>query len=318
VWVYDKSLPMPNENCPQCPPDTSVQACPYCGAGAAELWNREAVTVESLEQFVAVIAPMAPDSPATTSGQYWYRGQTNSEWGLETSFLRMTRHLAKQRDEAIRLEVAAREEFMSKAHLFIDPGNMEKVKTIPCRWALMQHHGAPTRLLDWTASPYVAAYFATQQDGSDRDGAVWCFCHRRLHKAFVKEYGSEPPDLTRTEDEDPAVEHLHEVLRNPDAPPSVVPLAFKFFSSARMAEQQGRFTMCLRVHQDHVCIAAKIPTTHLKKIVIPHKIKPDFLAELRRMNITAAALFPGVDGLGRSIAELTSLGTQHAAAARKA
>jgi hypothetical protein len=36
------------------------------------------------------------------------------------------------------------------------------------------------------------------------------------------------------------------------------------------------------------------------------------------MNITAAALFPGVDGLGRSIAELTSLGMQHAAAARKA
>ena len=276
------------------------------------------MTVESLEEFVTVIAPMAPDSPAKTRGHYWYRGQTNAEWGLETSFLRMTRHLAKRREEAINLENVARQEFMSKAHLFIDPGNMGKVKTMPCWWALMQHHGAPTRLLDWTASPYVAAYFATQQDGSESDGAVWCFCHRRLHTAFVKEYGSEPPDLTKTEDEDPAVEHLHEALRNPEAPPSVVPLAFKFFSSARMAEQQGRFTMCLRVHQDHVCIATKISTTHLKKIVIPHKIKPDFLAELRRMNITAAALFPGVDGLGRSIAELTSLGTQHAAAARKA
>jgi hypothetical protein len=52
--------------------------------------------------------------------------------------------------------------------------------------------------------------------------------------------------------------------------------------------------------------------------IIPHKIKPDFLAELRRMDITAAALFPGVDDLGRSIAELTSLGIQHAAAARRA
>lgn len=309
---------MANTTCPQCPPDTSVQACPHCGTGAAELWNREAVTVESLAQFVAVITPLAPDSPGNTSGHYWYRGQTNAGWGLETSFLRMTRHLAKQREEAIRLEDAAREEFSSKAHLFIDPGNMAKVKTRPCWWALMQHHGAPTRLLDWTASPYVAAYFATQQDGSDDDGAVWCFCHRRLHSAFVKEYGSEPPDLTRTEDEDPAVEHLHEALRDPDAPASVVPLAFKFFSSARMAEQQGRFTMCLRVHQDHVCIAARVPPTHLKKIIIPQTIKPDFLAELRRMNITAAALFPGVDGLGRSIAELTSLGAQHAAAARKA
>lgn len=309
---------MPSQNCPKCPRDTSVQACPYCGAGAKERWNGLAVTVESLKKFVAIIKPMSPDSAAKASGDYWYRGQTNAEWGLETSFLRMTRHLAKQRKEAIGLENVAREEFMSKAHLFIDPGNMDKVKTYPCWWALMQHHGAPTRLLDWTASPYVAAYFATQQDGSESDGAVWCFCHSRLHKAFVKEYGSEPPDLTKTADEDDAVKKLHAALGNPEAPPSVVPLAFKFFSSARMAEQQGRFTMCLRIHQDHVCIATKISKTHLKKIVIPHKIKPDFLAELRRMNITAAALFPGVDGLGRSIAELTSLGTQHAADARKA
>ena len=95
--------------------------------------------------------------------------------------------LAKQPEEAIRLEDVARQEFMSKAHLFIDLGNMDKVKTIPCWWALMQHHGALTRLLDWTASRYVAAYFATQQDGSVHDGAVWCFCHRRLHSAFVKE-----------------------------------------------------------------------------------------------------------------------------------
>jgi hypothetical protein len=76
-----------------------------------------------------------------------------------------------------------------------------------------------------------------------------------------------------------------------------------------MAEQQGRFTMCLRIHQDHECIANMVPKTHLKQIIIPYKSKPSFLAELRRMNITAAALFPGVEGLGRSIAEFASLGS---------
>lgn len=301
--------------CPKCP---GAGACPHCGRGAFELWSAQAATASSLSEFVALVKPLAPDSGAPVSGQYWYRGQTSAAWGLETSFLRMTRHLARPNVAALQLEGAARLEFMSRAHLFIDPGSMAKVKTIPCWWALMQHHGAPTRLLDWSASPYVAAYFATQQDGSDRDGAVWCFCHRRLEAAFAREYGATLPELVRTAEEDPRVKRLHAALGSPRARPSVVPLAFPFFSSPRMAEQQGRFTMCLRVHQDHTIIATKIPLTHVRKIVIPHAAKPDFLAELRRMNITAAALFPGVDGLGRSIAELTSLGVRHATIARKA
>jgi hypothetical protein len=275
------------------------------------------VVVDSLDKFVAAVAPLSPDSNSDVSGRYWYRGQANAEWGLETSFLRMTKHLARQREEAIVLEDAARQEFMSRAHLFIEHGHLAKVKTMPCWWALMQHHGAPSRLLDWSASPYVAAYFAAHQAAEAQPGAVWGFCHSRLHDAFVRDYGNEPPDLTKTEDEDPTVKELHKALTNPNAEPMIAPLEFKFFSSARMAEQQGRFTMCLRIHQDHVCIATKVPT-HLKRIVIPHEAKPDFLAELRRMNITAAALFPGVDGLGRSIAELTSLGVRHADAARNA
>jgi hypothetical protein len=309
---------MPKNRCPRCGQTPFVDACSSCGAGARELWSRQKVTVRSLKEFVKAVKPMSPDSGSRASGHYWYRGQTNAEWGLETSFLRMTQHLAKRTDQAILLEDAARQEFMSKAHLFVDPGHLAKVKTIPCWWALMQHHGAPTRLLDWSASPYVAAYFAAHQDGSESDGAVWGFCHRRLHHRFVAEYGTQPPDLTKTENQDRKVQRLHDALRDPRAKPSVLPLEFKFFSSARMAEQQGRFTMCLRVHQDHACIATKIQATHLKKIIIPHKTKPHFLAELRRMNITAAALFPGVDGLGRSIAELTSLGARHAAAAREA
>ena len=208
---------------------------------------------------------------------------------------------------------------MSKAHLFIDNGQLTKVKTIPCWWALMQHHGAPTRLLDWSASPYVAAYFAAQQDGTNSDGAVWCFCHTRLGERFERDYaaltaqeGGEPtpfPDLTKDADDDPDVDALHSHLADPHTEALVAPLEFKFFSTPRMAEQQGRFTLCLRVHEDHDCIAEKVPRSHLRKIHIPYESKTDFLAELRRMNITAAALFPGVDGLGRSIAELTSLGS---------
>jgi FRG domain len=147
--------------------------------------------VDRFEDFVRQIADILPTTTADDS-LYWFRGQSNSDWNLEPSFLRSSGGLGLSIQGAVGLEREALKAFRSKTHLFVSPHLLEKVRTIPCWWALMQHHGAPSRLLDWTVSPYVAAYFAAQQDGAKKPGVVWCFCSRKLRETFEAGYGTLP------------------------------------------------------------------------------------------------------------------------------
>jgi hypothetical protein len=176
----------------------------------------------------------------------------------------------------------------------------------------MQHHGAPTRLLDWSTSPYVAAYFAVNQQSSDENGALWCFCSTTLRDRFRKQYGKLPPPF---EDED-APEFYNKKLDKLRETDAVLPLSFNFASSERVVAQQGKFTMSFAPLRDHNSLIERPGGQFVKKIVIASKSKREFLLRLRDINITAASLFPGVDGLGRSVEELISLGPVYGRATR--
>ncbi len=53
--------------------------------------------------------------------------------------------------------------------------------------SLLQHHGTPTRLIDFTESPYIAAYFAFQDDESEKSEsvAIWCVNRIRFYQAAL-------------------------------------------------------------------------------------------------------------------------------------
>jgi hypothetical protein len=166
----------------------------------------------------------------------------------------------------------------------------------------MQHYRAPTRLLDWSASPYVAAYFAVEGRWEESDGALWAFRADLIANVAVQHHGADWEQKLIKD----------EFWSDPKASPEL--FAFRRgLDSDRMVAQEGCFTACRQPLCDHAQVIdetlSRLPESESAakpylKIIIAREAKPKFLHCLRSMNIGANSLFPGMDGIGLSVAEM--------------
>jgi FRG domain len=174
----------------------------------------------------------------------------------------------------------------------------------PWNWlALAQHHGLPTRLLDWTYSPYVALHFATARARAfDQDGAVWMVDYVRAHELAPRKLRDqlerEGGNLFTTEMIDAVASDFSELDKlGDDFVVFVEPPSF----DERIVNQYALFSLTsnpdvsldswLREHPDL-----------LRKLVIPAELKGEVRDKLDQANITERVLFPGLDGLSRWLA----------------
>lgn len=167
--------------------------------------------------------------------------------------------------------------------------------------ALAQHHGLPTRLLDWTYSPYVALHFATDDlDAYHEDGVIWAL-------NYVKATDLLPPRLRETIRAEgsnvftpemiqpvcPSLRELQLMQTDPFVlflePPSL---------DARIVHQHALFSLMSSARASLDEWLADRPDLSVR-IIVPAALKWEARDKLDQVNITERVLFPGLGGLSR-------------------
>ncbi|MEZ4667666.1 MAG: FRG domain-containing protein [Anaerolineae bacterium] len=226
---------------------------------------------------------------------YAFRGLANAAWGLETSLMRLNHSTSMTRD----LERVILRHFKKYAY------DQSSQNYSDWQWlALAQHHGLPTRLLDWTYSPFIAMHFATAElDKFDLDGAIWCIDRSLARDRYL------PDDLRDIVYREYAISFTMDMLE--DYAADLVEFDDKvdmdnqhtsmiFFDpptlDSRIVNQSAFFSLLSSPVADLGEWLRERPDIWFK-IIIPAELKWEIRDKLDQMNITERMLFPGLDGL---------------------
>lgn len=212
----------------------------------------------------------------------WFRGQADVNWNLEPSLFRNQRFVEKK------TEILKR--FKRDASLVVPQRPSTELE-----WeVLAQHHGLPTRLLDWTFNPLQALYFAVENQKSSCDAVLYVLDAGLLNKEAI---GSNAPDYVFLNSEDNSFSSYEAKIKDPDNRNKVPPMAViseKTFS--RIGAQDGVFLFYgageydVRTIED-VCLS----------FVIPADKKADIKGELNFLGINEASTYPDLSHIANRI-----------------
>ncbi len=229
---------------------------------------------------------------------YLFRGQSDDNWSLKPSILRILEEYDIERELGLKFELTIYREFISRAHLYpelkfpeVQMGKFGLINSI------MQHFGAPTRLLDWTTSPYIALYFAVRTN-FDKDGAVFLFNQTVLGSVLKNNFYDSDKDNIFIESSESS--YLTSIITN--------------FETLRYNFQQGCFTVAADIKKDHYKLIYEALQSQITKngtpfciLKIDKTVKHEFLARLRKLNIKPDILFPDIEGFANMLKDLMQI-----------
>jgi hypothetical protein len=232
-------------------------------------------------------------------GPGWlFRGHADSSFALSSTLQR------SGAADLIAAEQITLKHFQHRAHLFIPTGREPKHDL---EWlALIQHHGGPTRLVDFTRSGFVAAYFALEADANGDDCCIWAVEQWPLRQVAARVLSRASHELSY-QPEHSFNDSVEECIRTQPQTRFLVPIE-PYRLNARMALQQGLFLcvgdLSFSVFDNIASDPNQGDPLPLVQLVFPRFDRAKALADLREMNLSRETLFPGLDGLAQTLRHL--------------
>ncbi|MDN2581927.1 FRG domain-containing protein [Aquibium sp. ELW1220] len=249
----------------------------------------ETISVSNFNEFLEQIECFQGERDAS-----WYRGCVDITYKLIPSLFRHAQKRTIEDLSILESQIAIR--FVQRSQPFLN-------RTLQNDWDklfLMQHYGVPTRLLDWSENPFVAAYFALSGSGQKlKDAALWMCDPIAWNRSALQHISFSGGVLDESSDQLRTYALGTPIAQMPKQPIMV----YGTYNSPRIVAQRGGFALFGHSvdEMEKVYKLDSFSKGSLRRIIIPKDKIIEIRESLFRKGFTESVVFPDLDGLSKEM-----------------
>ena len=253
----------------------------------------ETTTLYSINEVLETLGRLEQDIWIT-------RGQSCC-WGkLYPKIDRKPFYAIKDREKKLALEAKSIHLIQSIGMPVASPDERIELKHDMNTLMVLQHYGVPTRLLDWSRSPYRATFFSVYENPNS-DCELWGFSYKKYIERGDEHWKEYPEDPNHT-----TIEVRYAMAFDKKVPePDFFICVFDYLSHHRIEAQKGLFSMTARFGVDHSKAISRLFDRENKwyhRYIIKSDVKRELQELLKRdYKIELASLFPDMAGATEAV-----------------